>query len=237
MIIQKGNFFRFIFKNKFIFLNLSLIILIFCAVFARVNGENEYKSDVYLPVQKIETESNVYSLTVDLSGGEPEKDVKLLSQVLKGFKTNATFFASTEWLKKNSELVEKIQNDGHSFGLIIDNGKSSMSRDETMYFLASENDRFFHVTSYYPSFVRIENDKSGKIPELLNAFGQKYISSSVTLSTSNFEIKAGDIVSVVKIDSETPYYVAEFVVECSNNRFVPLSLDNLFQSNQKNTLS
>ena len=34
MIIQKGNFFRFIFKNKFIFLNLSLIILIFCAVFA-----------------------------------------------------------------------------------------------------------------------------------------------------------------------------------------------------------
>lgn len=237
MIIQKGNFFRFVFKNKFIFLNLSLIILIFCAVFARVNGEKEYNSEVYLPVQKIETESNVYSLTINLSGGESEKDVKLLSQVLKGFKTKATFFTSTEWLEKNSALVEKIQNDGHYFGLIIDNGRSSMSRDETMYFLASENDRFFHVTSYYPSFVRIENDKSGKIPELLNAFGQKYVSSSITLSASNTEIKAGDIVSVVKVDSETPYYVAEFVGKCSNSNYVPLSLENLFQSSQKNALS
>lgn len=234
MLFQKGYFFRFILKNKFILLNLSLLILIFCVVLAKSNGEIKNEVEVYSPVYKIETEENVYTLTFSLSGKEDEKDISLLSSVLKGMDTKATFFVTTDWLENNSNLLKKLLNDEHNLGLKINNNKNLSSRDDALYYLATENDKFLELSTLYPTYVRIENDKSGKIPELLCAFGQIYVSSSVSWSGTSRDLKGGDIVSVSIINSDTPFEMAEFIGKYSTNNYKSLSLEELLKLKTEN---
>ena len=229
MLFQKWAFFRLISKNKIAFLNLSILVLIFCAVLARFNNENEIGDSIetYLPINNVETNKSVYAITIDLSGEEKTQNVKLLSQVMKGLKVKGTFFVSADWIKKNQILFNKIKEDGHFFGLKISNNSTNMTRSEAMYYLAAENDDFYRQSEIYPSVVRIEQDKSGKIPELINAFGQTYVSYSVILEDTSVQIDSGDIVFVEKINENTPYIVAEIIGKCSSNNLVSVSLNDL----------
>jgi peptidoglycan/xylan/chitin deacetylase (PgdA/CDA1 family) len=198
-------------------------------VLARTNNENNnnYDLKVYLPIENVKTEKNIYALTVNLDGGEHNNDVMLLSQVLRGLKAKVTFFVSPEWLEENTKLYKKIKEDGHNFGLSIKNNKTFMSREDAIEFLASQNDNFLNATNTFPNYVRIEIDKSGKIPKLLNSFGQKYISSSNVFATTDLILNPGDIVCIKDINSETPYNIAEFIGKNSNISFQTISLDEL----------
>ncbi len=239
MRIRKGYFFRKIAKNKIIILNLSLILLIFCAVLSRISRENKSGDTIaYMPLYDVDTSESVYSITVDLSGKENEDDVRLLAQVLKGMKVEATFFVTTDWIKSNEKLIEIIKNDGHIFALMLDNDFTNQSRRDGMKYLANENDLFFSKCGYYPLFIRIKTDKTGKIPELISAFGQKYVSASHYYNASLDNIRAGAIVSITEIDSDTPYNIAEYIVSCSEKGYKSLPLENLVEKDLKqNTIN
>jgi hypothetical protein len=191
MLFQKGIFIRFFSQNKIAFLNLSIIVLIFCAVFARYTNESEREGDVhvYLPIENVETKELVYSVTANITGDEKDTDIKLVSQVMKGLKSNITFFINTDWIKENKNLFSQLKKDGHSFGIIIENNRTYLSQSEAMTILANENSKFYEYTYIYPKMIRIEKDKSGKIAELINAFGQDYISSSVNFYEITDKIK------------------------------------------------
>ncbi|MBE6647972.1 MAG: hypothetical protein E7614_00445 [Ruminococcaceae bacterium] len=233
MRIQKGYFIRKIVKNRIIILNLSLIILIFCAVFARLNDETHLETQVFYPLKNVETSESVYSMTLNLNGKENKKDVRLLSQILNGMNVKGTFFVSVEWINDNEDLMKQIKNDGHYFGMIIDYHESFSTRNKVIYYLASQNDEYYSKTGEYPEYIRIISDKSGKIPELISAFGQKHISSSFNFSTSENAVSEGDIVLVEKISSETPYSIASFISKCSAKGFKSISLDLLLSIEDK----
>lgn len=233
MFLKKGYFFRLLSKNKIIVLNFCLVVLIFCSVFAKINGENvSNNTGVYLPIENVETEKAVYSIIVSINGDENEKDIMLLSQLLKGLKIKSTFFINSNWIEDNKSLFNKVKSDGHNFGLQINNSKSFISRDDAIYYLASENDSFYRQTGEYSSFVRIEKDKSGKISELIKAFGQINVFSSITHKTE-YNINCGDIISISDVDSNTPYDVAEFIGKCSHNNFTAISLMELLNLNSE----
>ncbi len=233
MHIQKGYFFRKISKNRIIILNFSLIILIFCAVLTRINDEKYSETQVYIPLKNIETTQSVYSITINLNGKENKKDIKLLSQILKGLNVEGTFFASVDWINDNEDLMKQMKNDGHYFGMIIDYKEHHASRNKVIYYLATQNDSYYSKTGEYPEYIRIISDKSGKIPELINAFGQKHISSSLSFSNSETLISEGDIISVDNISSETPYSLASFISRCSSNGLKALSLNSLLSVEDK----
>jgi hypothetical protein len=143
MHICKGHFIRKITKNKALILNLSLIILIFCSILSHRSPNSKKESSLaYMPLYNIDTDKLVYSITIDIYGEENTNDVKLLSNVLKGMNVEATFFVTSDWIKKNDDLIQKIMADGHKFALQISKEQNNATRSDTMQFLASENDLF-----------------------------------------------------------------------------------------------
>ena len=232
MHIRKGYFIRKISKNKVLILNFSLIILIFCSVLTHSAKKNKNESSLaYVPLYNIDTNKSVYTVTVDIHGEENINDVKLLSNVLKGMNVEATFFVTTDWIKKNDEIINKLSSDGHKFALQIIKEQDNNSRSDTMKFLANENDSFYNVCEYYPRYVRINCDNVGKIPELLNAFGQEYVSASHIFSRELKIIKEGSIILIKNIVSETPYEIAEYIGYCTEKGYKSISLNELVNIN------
>ena len=236
MSFQKGFIVRRFIKNKYLVLNLLLLVFVFSAVIARANGENIKSSElnVYLPINNVDTKETVYSLTLNLLGKEDEENVKLISQILKGMKIKATFFVRSQWVEDNYSLGKKIIDDGHSFGLLINNKKTSLMGRGALDFLAEENSMFLKHFGNIPKCVRIEMDKSGKISEMIGAFGQTYVSYSSTFDLSS-EIKNGDIVLITVVSSTIPYDVAEYVGENIKNNFTAIPLCDLLSLNNIET--
>ena len=227
MYIRKKLLFYLISKYKLQVLNLAVLILIFCAVFLKTNNMTSEYNQSFLPITNIETQNNIYTVTINLNGAESKENIKMLSNILKETKVEATFFVTNKWLGKNIDLFRIIINDNHSLGLLIDDCAHIESRKDSIEFLANENDIFFQKCSYYPSYVRIISPKKGKIPELLGAFGQNYISSS-TIFSENIEcITKGEIVEISNISATTSYAVREYILFCTQNGFSPVSLKKL----------
>lgn len=104
----------FLIKNNYLKLILLLILLVFCisTVYANTNNFiNDYTSNRFVPIYKVDTEKNVVSITVDGAWGS-NKTEELL-KIFDKYNIKITFFFAGIWLEKNQDLVNKILDSGH----------------------------------------------------------------------------------------------------------------------------
>ncbi|BED93102.1 MAG: polysaccharide deacetylase family protein [Candidatus Paraimprobicoccus trichonymphae] len=90
-----------------------IISAIFIITFLFISVFTIGKQEIY-PICYVQTEKKLISFTFD-DGGE-DKQVCELLRVLKEKKIKATFFIIGEWAKEHTDMVKKINEDGHDIG-------------------------------------------------------------------------------------------------------------------------
>lgn len=179
-------------------------------------------------IKSVETEEKIYSYTSTLTGKETLQELYMLSNVLEELEVKVTFFVGSEWIGKNVTVFEKLSSGGHIFGLYIDKDFSGDSRNEIMRYIAKENDAFFTVTGKYPKYVRVKNDNSGKINEVLNAYCQYNVSCSFILAqSSKGNIAIGNIVDLDASDPNVPYIALGAISSANKKGLVAVGLNEL----------
>lgn len=218
-------------RKKFLLLSFLVVAFLLCVVLASANGEKtaiSTFSEVHRPIKSVQTETNSFSLTANLSENNKERDIRLLCDVCKGLDVSVCFFVTTEHLDKNEELLEYITGSGHYLGLYIREDMSEFSRSEIMRQIAEKNDKFFTETHRYPKHVRLEQPADSKTSEVLNAYCQYNIDSNIVITEDNAGlIKAGDIVEIATVDSNAPYLTAKFLANAIKKDLKPVPLKEL----------
>lgn len=218
-------------RKKFLLLSFLVAVFLLCIIMATANGEDtaiSTFSEVHHPIKSVQTETNSFSLTVNISTDNRERDIRLLCDVCKGLDVSVCFFVTVEQLDENIELIEYISRSGHYLGLYIKDDMSEYSRSEIMRQIAQKNDKFFTKTQRYPKYVRLEQAEDVKSSEVLNAYCQYNIDSNIAITEDNTDlIKAGDIVEIATMDSNAPYLAAKFLAKAIKKDLKPVSLKEL----------
>lgn len=218
-------------RKKFLLLSFLVAVFLLCIIMATANGEDtaiSTFSEVHHPIKSVQTETNSFSLTVNISTHNRERDIRLLCDVCKGLDVSVCFFVTVEQLDENIELIEYISRSGHYLGLYIKEDMSEYSRSEIMRQIAQKNDKFFTKTQRYPKYVRLEQAEDVKSSEVLNAYCQYNIDSNIAITEDNTDlIKAGDIVEIATMDSNAPYLAAKFLAKAIKKDLKPVSLKEL----------
>lgn len=217
-------------KKKCLLLSFLVLLFLMCILLATANGEDtaiSTFSKVHYPIKSVQTERKSFSLTANVSAETKERDLRLLCDVCNGLDVPVCFFLSVDLLE-NAVLTDYITESGHYLGLYIDEDLSAYSRSETMRRIAIQNDVFFTLTGKYPKYVRLASEADTKASEVLNAYCQYHIASSVTISEADSKaLQQGDIVEIVSVDSESPYLTAEFLTKALKNGLEPITLKEL----------
>ena len=173
------------------------------------------------PVSAVITDRSVCSVTLTLTGNETPAALDLFRSVCEGLNVKPCIFVSTDWLKSNPALSEKL--DFAELGLLLPERFSGRTKKKTMELLAAENDRFLDLTDRFPKFVRLSSgEPSANLSNALQSFGQCCIGSSISLTDSP---QRGAICDCGKLNGTTGYALAKFCAEVIGAKAacVPLS--------------
>ncbi|MFA6808473.1 MAG: polysaccharide deacetylase family protein, partial [Eubacteriales bacterium] len=100
-------------KNRVLMIALFILFLAIGIIYAEPKIES-VQSQKLKPIYSVKTTTNQIAITFDISWGE-ENLVPVLD-ALKKENIKATFFLSSPWAEKHSELVKMIVTEGHEIG-------------------------------------------------------------------------------------------------------------------------
>ena len=194
------------------------IVIIFAVIFALAvyfvaSGEDGIQDILPAanPISYIAEDCDIYTVIVILTGKETKNNINIFMEICGGFDIEAVFFMTTEYMDKNASLVEKIYSEGHTVGLVC-RETSKLTRSGFMKYLARCNDEFYSLTGRYPKYCYIEGSPSPYAPEVINAYGQYYVSYGVEITREkDKQIKNGFIVAVNLTESDGSYAFARAV--------------------------
>ena len=112
-------------------------------------------------------------------------------------------------------------------GFFIEKDIATLSRNETMRYLAKLNDSFYNKCGKYPKYIRYKNgvSKSGHLFEVLAAFGQYSIAEERTTKP-----ETGVIVDIGKIDATSGSKLIAVVTEAVQAKLTTVPLKDLLFS-------
>ncbi len=176
------------------------------------------------PISYISGDCDIYTVIAVLCGDVSAKDITLFTEVCGGFGIDAVFFMSTDYMSKNSEIVKKIYSEGHTAGLLCES-TSGLTRSGFMKYLANRNDEFYAVTGRYPKYCFISGTPCRYASEVINAYGQYYVSYSVEITGSRDQtIKNGYITAVNLAGGDGAYAFARAVSQAASVKLHAVSM-------------
>jgi hypothetical protein len=187
-------------------------------------GDSEEVSSTGDPITCISSGSDIYTVITVITGSENKKSLSLFMEVCNGFGIKAVFFMNTGYMADNKETVEKIYTEGHTVGLLCAS-TSDLTRSGFMKYLANRNDEFYSVTGRYPKYCYISGTPCRYASEVINAYGQYYISYSVFITASREQsIQSGYVAAVDLSDEDGVYAFARAVSEASGAKLKAVSM-------------
>lgn len=218
-------------RKKCLLLSVLVFIFLLCIALATVNGEDtaiSTFSKVHYPIKSVETEKANFTLTANITSDNKERDIKLLCDVCQGLGVSVCFFMPIDLVKSNSALTDYITKSGHHIGLYISEDLSNYRRSEIMRRIAAKNDVFFTSTGKYPKYVRLAESADSESAEILNAYGQYNIASSLVIQEATADLlNSGSIVELTTVDSNAPYLIAEFLANSYKRGLTAIPLKEL----------
>ena len=178
------------------------------------------------PVKGVQTEQNVCSVTVSLTGIESEEALRLLMSVCRGTGVVPYVFVTVDWLEEHSDALSLLE--GGELGLLFSESPEKWTQKRTMAAIAEANDAFMVHTGSFPKYVRIaEGGCSQTVADVLHSYGQELLSSSCSLTEDPF---CGAIIDCGLLDSTTGYQLAQFYGSTLSRGYSILSLSELMQA-------
>ncbi|MEG2004016.1 MAG: polysaccharide deacetylase family protein [Clostridia bacterium] len=223
-------------KKKFKRVWYAILIIAVCAciilgLYYFFGYKNSGEAKIFLPIKSVMTEQSLYSVTINLIGSENVTSKRLINELFGGFKIKATYFVTTEYIEKNTSEITAYLKNGHSVGLYLQN-VSAFSKTELMRFIALENDKFYALTGRYPRLVRETGQKNSYTGEILDLYGQIFVSSNANV-TNCTALKKGDILEIETLNEEAAYALARLVSQASTQGLLPEATEKLI--NLQNT--
>lgn len=224
---------------KFYFYNLRLksklkirilaFLAVFLVIFILLFRDNNKKLDIetFNPIQNVATTQEIYSITASLDSSVQLKDFRTFLEVANGLNAKLTFFVSEDFFSSNVETIKKILSFSHEVGFFIEKDVATLSRNETMRYLAKLNDSFFNKCGKYPKYIRYKSGslKAGYLFEVLAAFGQYSIADERSTKPA-----AGMIVDLGKIDATSGSKLIGVVTEAVQAKLTTVPLKDLLFS-------
>lgn len=208
------------------FLVVIFAIILALVVYFTAAGEDEDSKILPAnnPISFIADNSDIYSVIAILKGKENQSNVNLFIEVCGGFGIDTVFFMTTEYMEENPKLIEKIYAEGHTVGLLCNN-TAKLSRSAFMKYLANCNDSFYSLTGKYPKYCHVLGSPSPYAAEVINAYGQYYVSYGVEINAErNQSIKNGFVVAVDLSESDGVYAFARAVSAALENKLKAVSM-------------
>ena len=225
---MKFYFYNFRMKSK-IKIRILAFLAVFLVIFILLFRDNNKKPDLetFNPIQNVATTEAIYSITASLDSSVQLKDFRTFLEVANGLNVKLAFFVSEDFFNSNVESIKNILSFSHEVGFFIEKDVATLSRNETMRYLAKLNDSFYNKCGKYPKYIRYKNGtpKAGYLFEVLAAFGQ-YIMAEERI----IKPEAGMIVDIGKIDATSGSKLIGIVTEAVQAKLTSVPLKDLLFS-------
>ncbi|HQD90736.1 MAG TPA: polysaccharide deacetylase family sporulation protein PdaB [Syntrophomonadaceae bacterium] len=132
------------------------------------------------PVYQVKTDQKVVALTFDISWGN--QTPMPVIEILKEKKVKTTFFLSGPWVKQNTDVVQRIKQDGHEIGShgYRHINLSNLSKSEVKEELKKAHEIIKEVAGVEPNLIRTPNgDYSDQVIEAVHEIDYEAIQWSV----------------------------------------------------------
>lgn len=132
------------------------------------------------PVYQVKTDQKVVALTFDISWGN--QTPMPVIEILKEKKVKTTFFLSGPWVKQNTDVVQRIKQDGHEIGShgYRHINLSNLSKSEVKEELKKAHEIIKEVAGVEPNLIRTPNGNySDQVIEAVHEIDYEAIQWSV----------------------------------------------------------
>ncbi|MDD4124104.1 MAG: hypothetical protein PHW77_00025 [Eubacteriales bacterium] len=212
--------------TKFIIIVFAVIgaLTVYFSVVGEGNFDAEKTVPTGSPISYIAGDCDIFTVIAVITGNETKSNIMLFMEVCGGFNIDAVFFMSTEYMDKSGDIVEKIYSEGHTVGLLC-NATSKLTRSGFMKFLANRNDEFYAQTGRYPKYCYITGTPCQYASEVINAYGQYYVSHSAEITENRDQvIKNGYIVAVDLTGNDGVYAFVRAVSQALDSKLKAVSM-------------
>lgn len=201
---------------------IALSVLVYALAGNGGSGSEDVSAGV--PITCVSYNDKIYSVITVIINSASGKNITLFSEVCNGFGVSAVFFMDTAFIKKNTELVNNLLSSGHEIGLLLSD-TSEYSRSGFMKFLANKNDEFFKSAGKYPKYCYISGKACKSAAEVINAYGQYYISYAAKIEKDKSDVIRGGIIAAVDLtDAENIYAFAREISAAMSKGLKPSAM-------------